>query len=181
MALRCQFEASNDVGVFAKLTNSYCLIGIVSGRICTLFGIFALIFSVVESELADVIPVIHCSIAGTRIVGRVTAGNRKGLLVPNATTDQELQHIRNSLPDNVKIRRVDEKLSALGNVIACNDHVALVHPEISKETTQVCSDFFRFFRLIGIRLKYLSPDRLDFCSESSSIIRIRPLINFFRK
>ncbi|VDN45562.1 unnamed protein product [Gongylonema pulchrum] len=137
--------------------------------------------SVVESELADVIPVIHCSIAGTRIVGRVTAGNRKGLLVPNATTDQELQHIRNSLPDNVKIRRVDEKLSALGNVIACNDHVALVHPEISKETTQVCSDFFRFFHLIGIRLKYLSLGRLDFSSESSSIMRICALISFSRK
>lgn len=52
-------------------------------------------FSVVEGELADVIPVIHCSIAGTRIVGRTTVGNRHGLLVPNATTDQELQHIRN--------------------------------------------------------------------------------------
>lgn len=51
----------------------------------------------VEGELADVIPVIHCSIAGTRIVGRVTVGNRKGLLVPNDTTDQELQHLRNRL------------------------------------------------------------------------------------
>lgn len=44
--------------------------------------------SVFESELADVIPVVHTSIAGTRIVGRLTAGNRRGLLVPNTTTDQ---------------------------------------------------------------------------------------------
>ncbi|VDM95154.1 unnamed protein product [Thelazia callipaeda] len=127
MAIRCQFEASNEVGVFCKLTNSYCLVGIAASEN---------FYSVVEGELADVIPVIHCSIAGTRIVGRVTAGNRKGLLVPNDTTDQELQHLRNSLPDNVKVRRVDEKLSALGNVIACNDYVALVHPEISKETEE---------------------------------------------
>lgn len=28
MALRTQFENSNEVGVFAKLTNSYCLVGI---------------------------------------------------------------------------------------------------------------------------------------------------------
>ena len=42
--------------------------------------------------------------------------NRHGLLVPNSTTDQELQHIRNSLPDSVKIQRVEERLSALGNV-----------------------------------------------------------------
>ena len=63
---------------------------------------------------------------GCRIVGRMTVGNRHGLLVPNSTTDQELQQIRNSLPDSVKIQRVEERLSALGNVIACNDYVALV-------------------------------------------------------
>ena len=57
--------------------------------------------SLIEAELADVIPVVHSSIAGVRIVGRLTAGNRHGLLVPYATTDQELQHLRNSLPDEV--------------------------------------------------------------------------------
>ena len=56
----------------------------------------------------------------------MTVGNRHGLLVPNSTTDQELQQIRNSLPDSVRIQRVEERLSALGNVIACNDYVALV-------------------------------------------------------
>ena len=61
-----------------------------------------------------------------------SAGNRHGLLVPNTTTDQELQHIRNSLPDSVMIRRVEERLSALGNVIACNDYVALAHPDLDR-------------------------------------------------
>jgi translation initiation factor 6 len=28
MAVRCQFEANNEIGVFAKLTNSYCIVGI---------------------------------------------------------------------------------------------------------------------------------------------------------
>ena len=59
-------------------------------------------------------------------------GNRHGLLVPNTTTDQELQHLRNSLPDSIKIQRVEEKLSALGNVVSCNDYVALVHPDLDK-------------------------------------------------
>ena len=59
-------------------------------------------------------------------------GNRHGLLVPNSTTDQELQHIRDSLPDTVRIKRVEERLSALGNVISCNDYVALVHPDLDK-------------------------------------------------
>jgi translation initiation factor 6 (eIF-6) len=50
--------------------------------------------------------------------------------VPSTTTDQELQHLRNALPESVQVQRLEEKLSALGNIIACNDHVALVHPDI---------------------------------------------------
>jgi len=44
----------------------------------------------------------------------------------------ELQHCRNSLPDEVVVQRIDERLSALGNCIACNDYVALIHPDVDK-------------------------------------------------
>ena len=54
--------------------------------------------------------------------------------------DQELQQIRNSLPDSVRIQRVEERLSALGNVIACNDYVALVHPDLDRETEEILAD-----------------------------------------
>jgi len=131
MAVRAQFENSNEVGVFATLTNSYALVAI---------GGSENFYSVFEAELADVIPVVHTTIAGTRIIGRLTAGNRKGLLLPTSTTDQELQHLRNSLPDTVKIQRIEERLSALGNVICCNDHVALVHPDIERETEELVAD-----------------------------------------
>jgi len=40
--------------------------------------------------LGNHIPVIHCSIGGTRIVGRLTAGNKNGLLLPSITSDNEL-------------------------------------------------------------------------------------------
>lgn len=75
---------------------------------------------------------VHTSINGCRIIGRLTVGNKNGLLVPSGTSDVELQHLRNSLPDEVKVQRVEERLSALGNVIACNDYVALVHPDLDK-------------------------------------------------
>lgn len=71
------------------------------------------------------------------------SGNRHGLLVPVTTTDQELQHLRNSLPDSVAIQRVEERLSALGNVIACNDYVALVHPDIDRETEEIIADILK--------------------------------------
>ncbi|KAG6802490.1 eukaryotic translation initiation factor 6 [Apis laboriosa] len=131
MAVRVQFENNNEVGVFSKLTNSYCLVAI---------GGSENFYSVFEAELAETIPVIHASVAGCRIIGRLCVGNKNGLLVPNTTTDTELQHIRNSLPDKVKVQRVEERLSALGNVIACNDYVALVHPDLDRETEEILAD-----------------------------------------
>lgn len=134
MSVRCQFENSSEVGVFARLTNSYCLVAI---------GGSANFYSSFEAELGDLIPIVHCSIAGTRLVGRLTVGNRHGLLVPMTTTDQELQHLRNSLPDSVAIQRVEERLSALGNVISCNDYVALVHPDLDRETEEIIADVLK--------------------------------------
>lgn len=52
----------------------------------------------------------------------------------------ELQHLRNSLPDSVVVQRIEERLSALGNIIATNDHVALVHPDTDRETEDVIAD-----------------------------------------
>jgi len=134
MAVRTQFENSSEIGVFAKLTNSYCL---------TSIGGSTNFYSTFEAELGDIVPVVHTSIGGTRIVGRLTAGNRHGLLVPQTATDQELQHLRNSLPDNVALQRVEERLSALGNVIACNDYVALVHPDVDRETEEIIADVLK--------------------------------------
>ncbi|CAH1388479.1 unnamed protein product [Nezara viridula] len=131
MAVRVQFENNNEIGVFSKLTNAYCLVAI---------GGSENFYSVFEAELAETIPVIHASLAGCRIIGRMCVGNRHGLLVPNTTTDTELQHLRNSLPDSVKLQRVEERLSALGNVITCNDYVALVHPDLDRETEEILSD-----------------------------------------
>ena len=203
MAQRVHFENSNEVGVFAMLTNAYCL---------TAIGTSENFNAVFEAELADHIPVVKTSIAGTRLVGRMTVGNKNGLLVPSSTTDQELLHIRNTLPEEVVVQRIEERLSALGaplrrrcaaasrvggastrvggcalqrrrlvaarheaahtgsetqcaargtratrvdaasdrrrgaalccagNCIACNDYVALVHPDIDQETEELIAD-----------------------------------------
>lgn len=60
--------------------------------------------------------------------------------MPSTCTDGELQHLRNSLPDSVVVQRVEERLSALGNCIVCNDHVALAHTDIDRETEEIIAD-----------------------------------------
>jgi len=131
MAVRAELESCSEVGVFARLTNAYCL--------CPLGGSenFNAVF---EAELGEHIPVVRTSIGGMRIVGRMTAGNRHGLLVPSIATDQEITQLRNGLPDSVKVQRVEARLSALGNCIACNDHIALVHADIDPETQEALAD-----------------------------------------
>mmetsp|Transcript_14341 Transcript_14341/g.62317 ORF Transcript_14341/g.62317 Transcript_14341/m.62317 type:complete len:134 (-) Transcript_14341:562-963(-) len=79
MAVRHQYENSNDIGVFAKLTNSYCL---------TAMGGSENFYSVFQDELASDIPIVKTSIAGTRLVGRMTVGNKHGLLLPSSVSDQ---------------------------------------------------------------------------------------------
>eukprot|EP01088_Endostelium_zonatum_P018707 TRINITY_DN608_c0_g1_i2.p1 TRINITY_DN608_c0_g1~~TRINITY_DN608_c0_g1_i2.p1 ORF type:complete len:244 (-),score=64.65 TRINITY_DN608_c0_g1_i2:133-864(-) len=130
MAIRTQFENSSEVGVFARLTNSYCLVSHGGSEN----------FKVFESELDGVIPVVRCSVAGCQVIGRLTVGNKNGLLLPSTTTDQELSHIRNSLSDKITVQRIEERLTALGNVIACNDYIALVHPDIDRETEEIVAD-----------------------------------------
>jgi len=133
MATRCNFSNSTEIGVFSKLTNSYCLLG--SGGSNGFYNAF-------DTVLDGKIPVIQTSIQEVRIIGRLVAGNSKGLLVPESTTDDELQNLRNSLPDKIKIQRIEEKLSALGNSIVSNDHVALINPDIDKDTEEIIADVF---------------------------------------
>ena len=94
---RVQYENSNDIGVFSKLTNGYCLVA--AGGSYNFYSVF-------ESELGSFVPVVQATVGGTRIVGRTTAGNKNGLIVPNNTTDNELRHLRNSLPETVRVVRV---------------------------------------------------------------------------
>ena len=59
--IRTHFENNSEVGVFSKLTNRYCLVGI---------GGSENFYSTFESEFDQVIPVVHTSIGGCRIIGR---------------------------------------------------------------------------------------------------------------
>jgi translation initiation factor 6 len=143
MVSRCKYQNASEVGVYARITNSYALLP---------YSTSENFFSVFEERLAEHIPVFHASIAGVSVIGRLCVGNSKGLLLPPTTTDQELQQIRDCLPDSVVVQRVEDRLSALGNVISCNDHVAIHHPELDSETVEIIGDVLgvdAFAQLIG--------------------------------
>lgn len=77
------------------------------------------------------------------------------LLHSHVLLSAELMHIRNSLPDEVVVQRIDERLNSLGNCIACNDYVALIHPDIDRVSckpivcslTQSCAGFCYYIEM----------------------------------
>ena len=122
------YEASNEIGVFCRLTGSYLLCG--TGAPDSFYSLF-------ESTCGNYLPVVVCTVAGTKIVGTMTAGNKRGLLVPESITDAEFEYLREQLPEEVEIKKLDDKLSALGNCIACNDHFALIHPDMDPDSEEI--------------------------------------------
>ncbi|CAH8265352.1 unnamed protein product [Arabidopsis lyrata] len=128
-----QYDNNNcEIGVFSKLTNAYCLVSATSAS--------ANLFTGYESKLKGVIPIVTTSIGGSGTIGSLCVGNKNGLLLSHTITDQELQHLRDSLPDEVVVQRIEEPICALGNAIACNDYVALVHPKLENNTEEIISD-----------------------------------------
>ena len=89
MATRWKYGNSSDVGCYVTLTNNYCLVASCVPS-----------FNIQAKDLT----VISCSVdCGNIMVGRMTAGNSKGLLVPETTTDEEMFHLRSNLPEGVKV------------------------------------------------------------------------------
>lgn len=129
MSQRIDFEGCNDIGAFVVLTNRYCVVGRSMSR--NFYSHF--------QEHLD-IPLVETTINNIKTIGTLCVGNKHGLLVPNTTTDQEFLHLRNLLPDDIRIRRIDERLNALGNLIVCNDSVALVHSDISADNIAVIEE-----------------------------------------
>jgi translation initiation factor 6 len=92
-------------------------------------------YEFVSDQLFDgVMPIVLTTICGNANVGSMAVGNSRGLLVPAAIEQAELEEIQMGLTDGVEVGQVRDSLNALGNCIVCNDSVALVHPDLSADT-----------------------------------------------
>ncbi|KAG4997694.1 hypothetical protein JHK82_028467 [Glycine max] len=168
MATRLQFENNCEVGVFSKLTNAYCLVAI--GGSENFYSGFeaelADVIPVVKTSIGGTRIVGRLCVGnknglllphtttdqGDSYYSAVYFYSRMelsssydivltyGIDLSDMAVAEELQHLRNSLPDQVAVHRIEERLSALGNCIACNDHVALTHTDLDKETEEMIAD-----------------------------------------
>ncbi|KAI4291371.1 translation initiation factor 6 [Pancytospora philotis] len=129
MHFTLDFEGNCEIGAYVRLTNKYIIVG--RCRNPNILHFF--------HENFDC-PIVETTINTIRTVGSQCIGNSRALVLPDTCTDQELQHIRNSLPPSIKVVRIVEKLNCLGNVLLCNDHVCLAASEIDDETAKILEE-----------------------------------------
>jgi translation initiation factor 6 len=67
---------------------------------------------------------VHASVAGTRLLGPMTAMNNNGILLPPIAEEDEVQLLRDRT--HLKVERAKSKFTAIGNLIAANDNGAII-------------------------------------------------------
>jgi translation initiation factor 6 len=87
----------------------------------------------------ETLGVESCSIgiAESRLVGIYVTGNSNAVLVPYITTRDEIKHLRSA---GAHVEVIKEKRTALGNIILCNDHGAIIDPRLKHNTIAVLEE-----------------------------------------
>ena len=127
MIARTDFEGDSNVGAF----------GIATDR-------FVFVSSNMSEKGLDTIertfnlPLVQTTVATLDAVGLVSVATSNGILVPYTTTDEELAQLKNG--SDVTVDWLDDKMTALGNIIIANDNGALCHPDFDFKSRQKISD-----------------------------------------
>jgi len=84
------------------------------------------------------LPLVQTTIATLDAVGLVSVATSNGILVPYTTTDEELAQLKKS--SEVPVDWLDDKMTALGNIIIANDNGAMCHPDFNFKSRRKISD-----------------------------------------
>lgn len=127
MIARTNFEGDSNVGAYGIATDRFVFVSP----------------NISEKSLGDVErvfnrPLIQSTIATLDAVGLMSAATSNGILVPYTTTDEELKSLKQA--SEVNVDWIDDKMTALGNIIAANDRGAVCHPDFSAKSIQKISD-----------------------------------------
>lgn len=75
-------------------------------------------------------------ICGTRFFGMLTAGNSKGLLVPETSKQHEKESLQTTL-EETKVEELESSETAIGNLVACNENGAYISPRLKHKKTKI--------------------------------------------
>lgn len=119
------FYKSPNIGIFVKCNDQFLVLPL---------G-FATTKTSMLSKYLEVSDSIYVSIADTRLLGPMMVMNNNGILVSSITSDEEINILKEKSQLNVE--RLKSKYTAIGNLIATNDHGAIVSPLCNDVKTQI--------------------------------------------
>ena len=119
------FYKSPNIGIFVKCNDHFILIPL---------G-FDQTKNTMLSKYLEVTDNIYVSIADTRLLGPMMVINNNGILVSYIASDEEINILKEKSQLNVE--RLKSKYTAIGNLIATNDHGAIVSPLCNDVKTQI--------------------------------------------
>lgn len=127
MIARTNFESDSNVGAYGIATDRF---------------VFA--SSNMSEKSLDVIektfnlPLVQATVATLDAVGLVSVATSNGILVPYTIADEELAQLKSA--SEVTVDWLDNKNTALGNIIIANDNGAMCHPDFDFKARQKISD-----------------------------------------
>ena len=118
---------SPNIGIFLKANDKTVLVpkGIAGSK---------------AERLATDLEVTACysSVGGTRLMGPLVAMNNKGVLASRMIEDYEMDEI--SSKTGLKVERLQSRFTAVGNLVAANDHGAVVSPVLEHDAVKQVQD-----------------------------------------
>lgn len=126
MLIQTQFQGRESLGVYARASDTACLVPA----------------SLPEDtrervEEALEVPVLPLTIGGTSIVGALSAMNSNGVLVADIVQEHEVKRLEK---EGLEVGVLEGVVNAAGNAVLCNDHGAVVDPRLSKELLTVIEE-----------------------------------------
>jgi translation initiation factor 6 len=127
MIARTDFEGDSNVGAYGIATDSF---------VFTSSNMSEKALDTIERTFN--LPLVQSTIATLDAVGLVSVATSNGILVPYTTSDDELEQIRAA--SEVNVDWIDNKMTALGNIIIANDNGAMCHPDFDFKSREKISD-----------------------------------------
>jgi translation initiation factor 6 len=114
---------SANIGIFLRASDKFCLVpnGIPQTK------------SDKITELLHV-PTVPASIAGSRLLGPLSAANGKGIILSRLSDEEEMKNLSELTGENVL--RLESRFTSVGNLIAANDRGAIISDVFSDESAK---------------------------------------------
>ncbi|TFG30997.1 translation initiation factor IF-6 [Candidatus Thorarchaeota archaeon] len=157
MIARTTFEGDSNVGAYGIATDRFIFVS---------STISEKVLNVVEKTFN--LPLVQSTVATLDAVGLVSTANSNGILLPYTTSDEEFEQLKRAA--EVPVDWVDDRMTALGNIIAANDNGAICHPDFSSAAIQKISDILDVEVVPGTIAKLPIVGANSICTNTGAIV-----------